>query len=149
MRPKLVAVALSGGILLLGAGSVVAATLPSWTTHGAGTVASSASSPAASSAPASSPKASPAAAKPSSLPSAPSSAAPSRTQAMPHAADTITYIVKSGDTLSGIAEWFSLHGYAALYAANASVIGANPNLIIPGEHITISHGVMELSGAGK
>ena len=65
---------------------------------------------------------------------------------MPHATGTITYTVKPGDTLSGIAEWFSLHGYGALYAANISVIGSNPNLIIPGERITISHGVLKLSG---
>jgi nucleoid-associated protein YgaU len=64
---------------------------------------------------------------------------------MPHAGGTITYIVKPGDTLSGIAKWFSLHGYGALYAANRSVIGSNPNLIFPGERITISHGVMKLS----
>jgi nucleoid-associated protein YgaU len=68
---------------------------------------------------------------------------------MPHAAGTITYTVKAGDTLSGIAEWFSLHGYGALYTANMSVIGSNPNLILPGERITISHGVMKLSGTRK
>ncbi|MDQ2811176.1 MAG: LysM peptidoglycan-binding domain-containing protein, partial [Actinomycetota bacterium] len=102
---------------------------------------------------------------PSSLPPAPPNTAPPNTApvraktstsgagaasasaraAMPHAAGTITYTVKPGDTLSGIAEWFSLHGYGALYAANMSVIGANPNLILPGERITISHGVMKLS----
>ncbi len=58
---------------------------------------------------------------------------------------TVTYTVKPGDTLSGIAEWFKLHGYGALYAANAKVIGANPNLIFPGQRITISNGVMTLS----
>ena len=58
---------------------------------------------------------------------------------------SITYIVKPGDTLSGIAEWFMLHGYGALYAANEDVIGANPNLILPGESITIANGVMKLS----
>jgi LysM repeat protein len=68
---------------------------------------------------------------------------------MPHASGTITYTVKPGDTLSGIAEWFSLHGYGALYAANMAVIGSNPNLIRPGERITISHGVLNLSGTRK
>jgi nucleoid-associated protein YgaU len=58
----------------------------------------------------------------------------------------ITYTVKVGDTLSGIAEWFKLHGYGALYDANRAVIGSNPNLIFPGERITISNGVMKLSG---
>jgi nucleoid-associated protein YgaU len=152
MRPKLVAVALTGGILVLGAGSAVAASLPSWTTHAAGTTAQAAGSRDVSAAPVT----------PSSSPSAPSSIAPSRAQTstsetapasaradMPHAAGTITYTVKAGDTLSGIAEWFSLHGYGALYTANMSVIGSNPNLILPGERITISHGVMKLSGTRK
>jgi resuscitation-promoting factor RpfA len=151
MRPKLVAVALTGGILVLGTGSVVAATLPSWTTtHTAGTMAA-ASSQRASAAPAT-----------SSPPPALASAAPSPAQtpmtkpdsssaraAMPHATGIITYTVKRGDTLSGIAEWFSLHGYGALYAANESVIGSNPNLIYPGERITISHGVLTMSGTRK
>ncbi|HEY0935999.1 MAG TPA: LysM peptidoglycan-binding domain-containing protein [Trebonia sp.] len=145
--------ALTGGILVLSAGSVVAATRPSWTTaHTAATTAPAAGSQRTSAAPVS----------PSAFPAATPSAAPSPAQkpakatgsmsaraAMPHATGTITYTVKSGDTLSGIAEWFSLHGYGALYAANRSVIGSNPNLIFPGEHITISHGVLKLSGTRK
>jgi nucleoid-associated protein YgaU len=77
-----------------------------------------------------------------------------RTSSMPsHAArsvrrgglkPSVTYTVKPGDTLSGIAEWFKLHGYGSLYAANRSVIGSNPNVIFAGERITISHGVMSL-----
>lgn len=60
----------------------------------------------------------------------------------------VTYTVKRGDTLSGIAAWFNLHGYGVLYAANKSVIGTDPNLIFPGERITISKsGVMTLSPA--
>jgi nucleoid-associated protein YgaU len=59
---------------------------------------------------------------------------------------SLTYVVKSGDTLSGIAEWFKLHGYTGLYDWNKSVIGSNPNLIFPGQRITISDGVMTLSG---
>lgn len=39
-----------------------------------------------------------------------------------------------------------LHGYGALYAANEDIIGSNPNLIIPGERITITNGKMKLSG---
>lgn len=57
---------------------------------------------------------------------------------------SITYTVKRGDTLSGIAEWFKQHGYRDLYATNRTVIGSNPDLIRPGERITISHGVMTL-----
>ena len=41
----------------------------------------------------------------------------------------VTYVVKPGDTLSGIALWFKLHGYGSLYAANRSVIGSNPSVI--------------------
>jgi nucleoid-associated protein YgaU len=63
------------------------------------------------------------------------------------AASRVTYTVKAGDTLSGIAEWFKLHGYGALYAANEAVIGSNPNLIFAGERITITKGVMKLGSA--
>lgn len=72
-----------------------------------------------------------------------SSAAPKR-ETKPSAASSVTYVVRSGDTLSGIALWFKLHGYGALYAANAAKIGSNPNLIIPGERITIAGGVMTM-----
>ena len=62
----------------------------------------------------------------------------------------VTYTVKPGDTLSGIAAWFKLHGYGSLYAANRSVIGSNPALIRPDERITISHGgVMSLRPATR
>ncbi len=58
----------------------------------------------------------------------------------------ITYTVRRGDTLTGISTWFKLHGYGSLYAANAKVIGANPNLIHPGERITIGSHVMKVQG---
>ncbi len=58
----------------------------------------------------------------------------------------VTYTVKAGDTLSTIAAWFHKHGYGALYEANRAVIGSNPNLIFPGERITISSGVMTTGG---
>lgn len=117
MRPKLVAAVLAGGILVLGVGSAVAASLPS--------------------------------------PSRPERTAPTGTPtvgsipqpAKSRAASSVTYTVKAGDTLSGIAEWFKLHGYGALYAANEAVIGSNPNLIVPGERITIIKGVMKLGSA--
>ncbi|MEY9835231.1 transglycosylase family protein [Streptacidiphilus sp. EB103A] len=50
---------------------------------------------------------------------------------------TQEHTVRSGETLSGIAE--SLHltgGWQALYAANRSVVGSDPNLILPGERLT-------------
>jgi nucleoid-associated protein YgaU len=67
---------------------------------------------------------------------APTGAAATRAQA------PITYVVRPGDTLSTIAAWFHLHGYGALYEANKAVLGANPNLIFPGQTITLSHGTM-------
>ncbi len=116
MRPKLVTAVLAGGILVLGVGSAVAASLPS------------------------------------SRPAHTAITGPAAAGAVPrpvksHAASSVTYTVKAGDTLSGIAEWFKLHGYGALYAANEAVIGSNPNLIFPGERITIAKGVMKLSSA--
>jgi hypothetical protein len=38
-----------------------------------------------------------------------------------------------------------VNGYGSLYAANRAVIGANPDLIIAGERITIRRGVMSLT----
>ncbi|QHC20707.1 transglycosylase family protein [Streptomyces sp. GS7] len=47
-----------------------------------------------------------------------------------------TYTVKSGDTLAKIAK---AHGtnWKALYAANKSVVGGNPNLIFPGQKLSV------------
>jgi nucleoid-associated protein YgaU len=118
MRPKLVAAVLAGGILVLGVGSAVAASLPSSPSRPARTAATGTSAVGAVPRPAKS-----------------------------RAASSVTYTVKAGDTLSGIAEWFKLHGYGALYAANEAVIGSNPNLIFPDERITITKGVMKLSSA--
>jgi 5'-nucleotidase / UDP-sugar diphosphatase len=50
----------------------------------------------------------------------------------------ITYVVKPGDNLWDIAQWFHLHGYGALYQWNRQVIGDNPRLIRPGEKIIVS-----------
>jgi hypothetical protein len=52
---------------------------------------------------------------------------------------TITYVVKRGDNLTVIAAWFHQHGYDNLYQLNRSRIGNNPNLILPGLKITVSH----------
>ena len=49
---------------------------------------------------------------------------------------TITYTVKSGDTLSEIAEKYNM-SWKELYAKNKFVIGNNPNLIKPGQILTI------------
>ncbi|MFI1204772.1 transglycosylase family protein [Streptomyces sp. BHT-5-2] len=47
-----------------------------------------------------------------------------------------TYTVKAGDTLAKIAK---AHGtnWKALYAANKSVVGGNPNLIFPGQKLSV------------
>ncbi|MDQ6837101.1 MAG: LysM peptidoglycan-binding domain-containing protein [Actinomycetota bacterium] len=57
----------------------------------------------------------------------------------------ISYTVMPGDTLSTIATWFKLHGYQALYQANMAVVGNNPDLIFPGQKITIANGAMIMS----
>jgi hypothetical protein len=54
----------------------------------------------------------------------------------------IRYTVQPGDNLSEIARCFDLNGYQALYQDNIKVIGANPNLIYPGQVFTIVNGVM-------
>jgi nucleoid-associated protein YgaU len=170
MRPKLVAVLLAVGILLLGGGGVVAATRPTWRPamiavakpgrrELAGTGAAATAGADNSTASAAS------AAHDAAVPSAP--AVHTRIGSVHHASSSggsahagkaawrarskpaVTYTVKSGDTLSGIAAWFKLHGYGRLYAANRSVIGSNPDLIHPGERITISHGVMSLRSAKR
>jgi LysM repeat protein len=112
MRPKLVAAVLAGGLLVLGVGSAVAASLPSRPARTAATAVGTVLRPAES-----------------------------------RAASSVIYRVKAGDTLSVIAKWFSLHGYGTLYAANEAVIGSDPNLIFPGERITITKGVMKVSSA--
>lgn len=50
----------------------------------------------------------------------------------------LVYTVKPGDTLTDIATWFSFHGYQALFEANKAALGPDPNLIYPGEKITLS-----------
>lgn len=49
---------------------------------------------------------------------------------------SITYVVKSGDTLSGIASKYGMN-WKDLYNKNKSVIGNNPNLIKPGQVLVI------------
>ena len=51
------------------------------------------------------------------------------------------YTVRSGDTLSSIGARFGIP-WEALYAANRSAVGPNPNLIFPGE-------VLSLTGAPR
>lgn len=46
------------------------------------------------------------------------------------------YIVKGGDTLSGIAKKLGISNWRTLYERNKGIIGANPNLIRPGQQLT-------------
>ena len=46
------------------------------------------------------------------------------------------YIVRSGDTLSGIASMFG-SSVQAIYQSNQRTIGADPNLIRPGQRLYI------------
>jgi nucleoid-associated protein YgaU len=49
-----------------------------------------------------------------------------------------TYTVKSGDTLSGIAAKLgTAGGWQGLFAKNKSVIGSNPNMILPGQQLVL------------
>ena len=49
-----------------------------------------------------------------------------------------SYTVRSGDSLSAIADSLGLQGgWAELYAANENTIGADPDLIRPGQHLEL------------
>ena len=52
------------------------------------------------------------------------------------ATEKIKYTVKAGDTLSGIASQYNM-SWQELYAKNKFVIGNNPNIIKPGQVLTI------------
>lgn len=53
-----------------------------------------------------------------------------------NSSSSITYVVKNGDTLSGIASKYGMN-WKNLYNKNKSVIGNNPNLIKPGQVLVI------------
>ncbi|EST35541.1 transglycosylase family protein [Streptomyces roseochromogenus] len=49
-----------------------------------------------------------------------------------------TYTVREGDTLSGVARQISVHGgWQRLYEANRNVIGPDPDVIQPGQRLTL------------
>jgi LysM repeat protein len=45
-------------------------------------------------------------------------------------------VVRSGDSLSGIAARYHIE-WPGLFEANRAVIGGNPNLLVPGEHLKV------------
>jgi hypothetical protein len=50
----------------------------------------------------------------------------------------VTYLVRSGDTLSAIAGKHAVKGgWRTLYAHNKSTIGGDPNLILPGQRLAV------------
>ncbi|KAA0930603.1 LysM peptidoglycan-binding domain-containing protein [Streptomyces apricus] len=54
--------------------------------------------------------------------------------------DEGSYVIRTGDSLSGIVESFELDGgWEALYDANKDAIGADPDFIIPGQSISIDN----------
>jgi LysM repeat protein len=58
--------------------------------------------------------------------------------AAPAAGPAVTWVVRPGDTLSGIAAALKVRGgWPALYAANRRVIGPDPGLIRPGTVLTL------------
>lgn len=63
---------------------------------------------------------------------------PAAAQSSAAATPAMGYIVRPGDTLSGIAAAFAVRGsWPALYAANRAAIGPDPDLIGPGTVLTI------------
>ena len=84
------------------------------------------------------------AAMPAAVPAAPPAAvpapaaAPGKVAQKPAATKPITYVVKRGDNLSSIAAWFALRGFGELFEGNRGVIGDDPDLIFPGQRITIT-----------
>lgn len=75
-------------------------------------------------------KAAPARSAPAAKPSSP--ATPGRTTAD-------AYVVVSGDTLSGIAaDHHTKGGWPQLYSANRQIVGGDPDLIFPGQHLSLT-----------
>lgn len=149
MRQKPVVAVLVGAIVVLSGGVAFAATLASGgSSHLASQMPAAKWSSATISVPPTTagPAPAPTTATPTPVAPAPASPAPTAPpSATPAAQPAITYTVRSGDDLSTIAAWFKLHGYQSLYQANMAVIGDNPDLIFPGQQITIADGKMTMA----
>jgi len=67
----------------------------------------------------------------------PNAIRPGTMLALPRSQALVRYMVRPGDTLSGIASAISMPGgWQALYAANRQAIGPDPNVIRPGTALT-------------
>ncbi|MFD5203101.1 transglycosylase family protein [Streptomyces sp. NPDC058375] len=88
--------------------------------------------------------------------SAPRSAPPKQPQTRPAAATPThvpgkrdAYTVSSGDSLSGIASAQRVRGgWQGLYAANRTVVGDDPNLIFPGQRLSLDGSRAPKAGEG-
>lgn len=66
-----------------------------------------------------------------------------------HATSPHTYTVQAGDTLSKIARKIGGHTHwGELYAANRQTIGANPNMIHPGQVLTLPSAAVPIARGG-
>ncbi|MFE3472923.1 transglycosylase family protein [Streptomyces bacillaris] len=88
---------------------------------------------------------------------APQSAPPRKPRALPAAATPThvpgkrdSYTVAGGDSLSGIADAQRVRGgWQKLYAANRAVVGDNPDLIFPGQRLSLTPRGGDGASAGK
>ncbi|MFT9671282.1 transglycosylase family protein [Streptomyces rhizosphaericola] len=88
---------------------------------------------------------------------APQSAPPRKPRALPAAATPThvpgkrdSYTVASGDSLSGIADAQRVRGgWQKLYAANRTVVGDNPDLIFPGQRLSLTPRGGDGASAGR
>jgi murein DD-endopeptidase MepM/ murein hydrolase activator NlpD len=88
--------------------------------------------------------------------SAPQSAPPTQPQTRPAAATPThvpgkrdSYTVASGDSLSGIASAQRVRGgWQGLYAANRTVVGSDPDLIFPGQRLSLDQSRAPKAGEG-
>ncbi|ATY99434.1 transglycosylase family protein [Streptomyces cavourensis] len=87
----------------------------------------------------------------------PQSAPPRKPRALPAAATPThvpgkrdSYTVASGDSLSGIADAQRVRGgWQKLYAANRTVVGDNPDLIFPGQRLSLTPRSGDGASAGR
>lgn len=68
---------------------------------------------------------------------APAVPAPATRSAGHAAGHTVRYVVRPGDTLTSISAAHGAGGWHAVYERNRAVIGADPNLIVPGDRLLL------------